>query len=820
MNTQIKHNLILLLSIFIFFGCGGDSSNPSTEVGRNESLIKNFILNGDNKRVYVEIRDFNNTISDQQVNEWKNTIASFAESYWRLYDAYDFKSPYTAIESGREVLKIFLEQGTGGYSGSAGGEWLRLAGPPLTNDNQLNLESTIAHEMFHSIQFKSKLERFSNTLTEGTAVLVPELLNLALHNKISTTYSCDSIYLGNPDGNMWFRPAGSDKHDVCASSLWWRYLSQQLSTQNSSQYDYGIDTIKEMFNHLEAPQGWRLQETDKLQYANDFNGNNIDEILIQNDTHIAVLSPLLYNPSSLSIVANNGRFGGGWRYQSTDRIVGSCHLGGPNGSVFLLQSETHFGIIGMENGTFKTKGVISYGETLGEDGWRIQENDKILATRDFDGNGGRCEFLIQSSSHLGIVAYRNGRFETLTSSVMNRPINPNGWRLRATDELIGTGDFNNDNSIDFVLKNDTLIGIISYDKESHKFQTLGVTARIPISNNTKFFVGRLKNNDPEALVVSSPSGIQVFTLGSNSNIVEISTISPAQIGNTFGSQLTLATFLRLTDLDGNGEKELLIHYDDGTLSARKLNRNNLFSPLATAITSEELNDSLNGAQYRTKWTPSTNYEVLLNADLDGDGKEELFMRENNRVFVLDLNDSNKFRVHTEVLDNSRFDSLIQRTDAFIKSKTLQTRNLHSLFNDFAIANYLNSLDGVSDSKYQYARKDAIDVDHNPNTPPVIFKLQKNITADETLATIKQEAWSINYFKFTTASTAIGLASQMAHNIKANFSFIIVKDKQFIRKAHSTGENFLRTIVLEEGEEVIVIITSFDAPLEYNIHISI
>jgi len=45
-------------------------------------------------------------------------------------------------------------------------------------------------------------------------------------------------------------------------------------------------------------------------------------------------------------------------------------------------------------------------------------------------------------------------------------------------------------------------------------------------------------------------------------------------------------------------------YDDGTLIAEKLNVNDHLTRLATASITEELNDTLHGAQYRTKWTPS------------------------------------------------------------------------------------------------------------------------------------------------------------------------------------------------------------------------
>ncbi len=821
MKTTMKNMSITFATLFLLLGCGGGSSTPPAEVQRDEVLIKDFSIDGQNKRVYVEIRDFNSTVSDEKVSEMKQTIASWAESYWRLYEVYDFKSPATGTEDGREILKLFLEQGEGGYSGSASGaeEWLRLAGPPLNSENRLGLEATVAHEMAHSVQFKSNLGRFINTLNEGTATLLAELLNLPLHEKISTTYSCDSIYLGSPNGNMWFRPAGSHAHNVCASSLWWRYVSQQFSSMGTTQYDYGIDTVKEMFAHLETPEGWRLQESDNFLFTKDFNGNDVNDILVQSDTHIAVLSPVLYNATSIDVVSDNGRFDNGWQYHSSDRVVGSCHLGGPNGSAFLLQSETHFGVIGMEDDAFKTLGVIRYGEALGTDGWVIHATDKILATADFDADG-RCEFLIQSATHLGLVTHKNGVFETLSVTAINQRLGANAWLLKPTDELIGTGDFNGDNSIDFVLKSDSHLGVITYDRSTEKFITLASMNHIS-SDTTKYFVGRVKNDEPECLIIGSPSGVQVFALGTNANLEQISNITPTQVGNTFASQLTLAKFIGLSDLDGNGEKELLVRYEDGTLIARKLNENNLFGRLTTASNTQELNDGLNGSQYRTKWTASTTYKVLLTGDLDGDGKDEVFIRDNGGTFVLDLNPLNQFTVHTRVENNSRFDSLIKRTDNFIRSKTLQARNLHTLFNDFAVANYLNALDGVSESKYKYARKDAIDVDHNTGTPPVTFRFRINVESDFTLPIVKQEPWSINYFEFRTASLALGLSAQMEHNIRnANYTFLVVKGNELIRKAQSSGENFLRTIVLEEGEKVVLIVSSFDAPLEYKINTSI
>jgi len=808
----------LLSYIGLFTACGGGGSDSSSQrVDRNEALVQEFNSRGTNKRIYVEIRDFNATISDEKIQEWKEQIADYAEHSWKKYEEYGFKSPATASEEGREVLKIFLEQGVGNYSGSArkGDEWLRLAGPPLTNGNLLDIEATISHEMFHSVQFKYNLDRYSNTLAEGTATLMPELLSTPLHERLSTSESCDTIYLRNPNGNMWFRPAGSPKHNVCSSSLWWRYLTQQLSTMNSTQNEFGVDVLKEMFLHLESPKGWRQREIDKFMFSNDFNGDGVDEILVKSDTHIGVTSPVLYNATSVDIVPNDGRFGDEWKYQESDKVLASCDVVGTKGSAFLIQSETHLGLIGMEDNKFKTLGVLPYNSRIGEGGWLLQDTDKILSTKE----DGTCEFLIKSNSHLGLITYRNGAFKTLTSQLLDTFID-NGWKLQSSDKLVAKGYFNNDSQIDFVLKSDTHIGVISYDAQRQHFVVLGVMSFTDAVDSTKYFAGRIKNSEAERLIISSPTGLNIFGLGSNANLEKISTISSTQIGNTFGNQLTLANFIALSDLDGNGEKELLVRYDDGTLIAEKLNLNDHLTRLATASITEELNDTLHGAQYRTKWTPSTSYEVLLSADLDGDGKDELFIRDNARTFVLGLNDSNNFTVNTAVINNNRYDSLIKRTDNFIKSKTSQARDLHSMFNDFAVANYLNVLDGVTESKYKYAQREAIDIDHNSNTPPVRFRLRKNVTAHETLELIKQEPWSVNYFEFSSSSTAIGLASEMKHNISnVKYTFLVVKGNRLIRKADGDGVSFLRTIVLEEGEKVVLIITSFDAPLEYNIDVS-
>lgn len=90
------------------------------------------------------------------------------------------------------------------------------------------------------------------------------------------------------------------------------------------------------------------------------------------------------------------------------------------------------------------------------------------------------------------------------------------------------------------------------------------------------------------------------------------------------------------------------------------------------------------------------YDVVTQGDFDGDLHTDLLIRDssNGGSFYLpvQVDKENKFLVGQQLLDGFRYDSLTSKLDTFIKKESDNSRNLRSMFLDFSIANYVNSLD--------------------------------------------------------------------------------------------------------------------------------
>ncbi|MBX2885798.1 MAG: FG-GAP repeat protein, partial [Granulosicoccus sp.] len=311
------------------------------------------------------MRGFPNSIPDATIDTWKATLADWIKAYWTTYDQLGFKSPAFVIDDdGSETFNVtFINESgrRGRLQTDANNEPtgdLNIWGPDLGNGNAAEtnkMRAVVFHELFHGIQYNhvdrdtgtSVAERYGSVFFEGTAYLVPALVDQALGLEfVSGPSSCDKLYLSDSSGRMWFRTTGgarfNARYNVCATALWWRYLTQQLSSSDDLTISRGVDTLNRLLQHLEPSTGWRQRAGDTVNSTGDFNGDGLDDLLVTGTRHLGILSPMLYNPTTLGIVADTqGTFGGHWRYHSTDVLSESCDITGNGRSEFLIQSNTH-----------------------------------------------------------------------------------------------------------------------------------------------------------------------------------------------------------------------------------------------------------------------------------------------------------------------------------------------------------------------------------------------------------------------------------------------------------------------------------------------
>ncbi|MGD7652882.1 MAG: hypothetical protein ACQCXQ_06685 [Verrucomicrobiales bacterium] len=536
--------------------------------------------------------------------------------------------------------------------------------------------------------------------------------------------------------------------NVCHPAIWWKYLTQQFSNMDPLDYQQGLDTLQRLLVHLETPTGWQQAATDIVAGIADFDGDDLDDLLVRSDLYIGTLSPMFFNPETLAVVPDGGRFGGAWLFDSADEILAVADLGGDRKPEMVIRSATHLGVIGTDDdGGFVTLHVVELGSRLGTNGWLTAGSDVVAGVGDFDGDG-KSELCLQSPTHLGLVDYDTGAgFSTRATLLVNDRFGT-GWLFKSSDTFVGNGDFNGDGVADLAINSATHYGFVSYDPAAGAFETLAVkssgsTVEVgwSIAVTDDFFgVGRLDVSATDSLLVQTGSEIVAVSAPSPGTMHMTAAITHANLCTVFVMVAAIA------DMDGNGRHELVTQLTDGGIRLFEKGAVRSFSQTATMTSGEVLRDGYNGEETRQSWTVAGGYQVMASGDLDGDGRDELFIRSVGRTLTIHLNDAGDFLLGTVVYDGNRYDSLVDKLDSFIRAESFGTRTLRSMFTDFTVANYANSLDWTQvGAIHQYSDTltypNSINHDHSPTTPPVVFSLEELVDGSLTQS-ITQQPWTV------------------------------------------------------------------------------
>ena len=222
-------------------------------------------------------------------------------------------------------------------------------------------------------------------------------------------------------------------------------------------------TLAFLANESRFGTAWKLQNKDKVIAVGDFNKDGRSDFIIKSDTHLGIVGLNAQGKFvTLSILANGSRFGSGWKFQYKDEILGIGDFNKDGRSNFIIKSSTHIGIVGLNaKGKFVTLASLANGSRFGS-GWKFQYKDEILGIGDFNKDG-RSDFIIKSGTHLGIVGLNAEKRFTTIITLANESRFGTGWRFQAKDEVLGIGDFNKDGRSDFIIKSKTHRGIVGLD---------------------------------------------------------------------------------------------------------------------------------------------------------------------------------------------------------------------------------------------------------------------------------------------------------------------------------------------------------------------
>lgn len=282
------------------------------------------------------------------------------------------------------------------------------------------------------------------------------------------------------------------------------------------------------------------------------------------------------------------------------------------------------------------------------------------------------------------------------------------------------------------------------------------------------------------------------------------------------------------DLDGDGKNEIILQIADGTISVMQVTDDDDFANLTTVVGGFTIDDGYpeSSALRRKKWTVSNRAEILDVGDFDGDGREDLLIRDGESMVVLKLLTDDSLAIGEIIKDDSRYEGLISKVDAFIDQESQGRRNLHSMFTDFGVANYVSSLQGplVSPS-YRYKDENlypgSSDHDNNAATPPLVLTDEFILEGSGGTTNYNQQPWTNQYFKFSTNAQGMEISIQ-ANSANTNKAYTAVKitgnvvtDIQSIPVSQAS----LTLVPTSPADHLVLIISSFETPLKYDIRSS-
>ncbi len=317
--------------------------------------------------------------------------------------------------------------------------------------------------------------------------------------------------------------------------------------------------------------GWNYNSADnKIVGTGDFNGDGNRDFILFSNWGIGIVTYIKPHWRAL-VVKPNGTWFGGWNFNSTqNKVIGSGDFDANGKDDILIQSDWGLGILSFD-GSSSLQSTMSQARNTWFGSWRWDATvntgrDKIQAIGDFN-NDRKADILVTSSWGIGIL--------TLAGNSMNAYVaKPNGtwfggWNFSSRDNSFpGVGDLNGDGKTDIVLQSGWGLGVFSFDNAgslsalmSHPRDTWFGSWRWDASVNA----GRDRiraiadfNNDRKAdILVSSSWGLGILTLAGSSMNAYVAKPNGTWFGGwNFSSADNW--FPGVADLNGDNKKDILI----------------------------------------------------------------------------------------------------------------------------------------------------------------------------------------------------------------------------------------------------------------------
>jgi len=285
------------------------------------------------------------------------------------------------------------------------------------------------------------------------------------------------------------------------------------------------------------------------------------------------------------------------------------------------------GILALENNKLTDEAIKPDGDWIG--GWHLGMDNTIVAKGDFNGDNTE-DFILTSKWGIGILTHEGEIWRPLV-------VKPNGtrfggWNYQSRhNKIIGSGDFNGDGKDDIVVTSPWGIGILTLRGNS-------LTALMTKPNGTRFgkwnlntnkdwikYIGDFNGDGHDDILIGSSWGISLLTLEGSSLKDIISKPNGSRLG-AWNLQLSPNLIKNIGDFNGDGRDDIIVANDWG-IGILTLESNNLTTLMIKP----------NGTRFGAWNFQSNNFQITSIGNFKRGSKDEILVTNSWGIGILELN---------------------------------------------------------------------------------------------------------------------------------------------------------------------------------------
>lgn len=804
-------------------------------------------------------------IANQFVDKLTSYLDKIANEGFRVPPGAARKCDYT------NVITAFLYQAAAGANsgGNASGNKfdVRFSASSLRRGTIFaDTSPSLIHEIFHLVngQYDIGTTR-RNWLEEGTATLSSDVFDADQDNAGSVGQdSCRRQVLRSPEKSLFRRNSKfNDGTNVCGTSLYWRYLTEQLG-RSQTEPAYGLDALHTLYERLEhGGLAWRYKPTDRIHGTGDFDGDGRHEMVVTSNSHLGVFASSQADTRLLDVRAFGFEIERNWTLRHDDKIHGIGDFNGDGVDEFLIQNNDFIALIhASRDGTLKVLSGTSTGPGVFRN-WRPDRADQLIAIGDFDADG-KDEALFRGRNLIGMLELNNsGSLSAPQATSLSELARRLGREPRVM-RVISTGRFRNDSREEILAQDEQGMFLwgLNRDGRFSKIHSIDYGQRAGsgwVLNRSDKFHGAIDFRELAApanareIIVQSRVGLGI--LGFNPPAAAdgepvLVTRHVVGLNRDLGSGFSYTADTVVVGFErlGDSRNAQIVIRNDNKFAVLSLS--NQYRPRVVGT----LDLTGQGPAPAAGWTPaeldSAGVRGLFNVEpepvlLSGGGRPFVIGPDNNRTGLVSIPGGAR-RLLLRYVPNSGLvlenrdiygtylRSLIGETDAFIRARA-PGRSFESMWHDLAIALYTKNLELDSlDTKYRIIDEIApgviTDTDADPSTPPVKTRSGS--------ARVHSNPWSKNYWHIPASNAprtiqvsydrllseqrAVTRTDIDVEPRRVGIHLIVVQGNRLVSVTRNINPGFsksaLREISLAPGQSLGVVAVNTTDMLSYQLNI--